>query len=606
MIRQMSFQSKLVVTYSVFITVLMLFFGLIFYYYNSYNYEKNAYSNLNSLAKKISQQLDYCVQTMDYLSLDVISYEDLRNALGDLAYLDRDNPENMEAVSRSMQIIRGHTIRDSIIRTAHRMSVFNLKGDFFTSIANVDSNNPSLMQKITELSWLEKAKSKKGGKYLITSSKDVWAAENPIEVFSLVRVIKTPLNEVGFVEVQNSTDKLRQICSVNENIKVLVINDEGNIVYSNKTTDDASLHYYTSIPGRNDSDFFTSMNPVTKSAEIISTVSSGYTGWTVFVTQNRAALLQPLAFTRNLTFIIGLALTIITFVAFYFFSRQLTSPLRKLKEAMEEVSIENLPDQMNVRHENNEIKSLNKSFQHMRERLNEAIQFEIKSRSMHMRAHFDALQAQINPHFIFNMLNVLANMGCEAGVSEISDTCRRMAEMLRYSTSTENKRTTLKNEINHVENYLNLMKKRFEYKLEYWIDVDERLYGIIIPKIVLQPLVENSIYHGFNQSPGRMEIRVAGVLQEDKWQIDIIDNGSGFDENVLKDLESQIEHYARNLYSSEDAQGLSIGGMGIISTFARLSLYYGKELKFIIRNNDTQGACISIGGTINTFVQGEK
>lgn len=316
MIRQMSFQSKLVVTYSVFIIVLMLFLGFSFYYYNSYNYEKNAYSSLSSLAKKISQQLDYCVQTMDYLSLDVISYEDLRNALGDLAYLDRDDPENIEPISRSMQIIRGHTVRDSIIKTAHRMSVFNLKGDFFTSISNVDSYNASLMHKIAKLIWVEKAKSKKGGKYLVTPSMDVWAEKNPIKVFSLVRVIKTPLDEVGFVEVQNPVDKLKQICSVgvNESIKVLVINDENNIVYSNKTMDDASLRYYTSLSEKKDSDFFTARNPVTKSAEIISRVSSGYTGWTVFVMQNRAELLQPLAFTRNLTFIIGLALTMVTFI----------------------------------------------------------------------------------------------------------------------------------------------------------------------------------------------------------------------------------------------------------------------------------------------------
>lgn len=604
MIKQMSFRSKLVFTYSLFITVLMFLLGLGFYYYNSYTYEKNAHSSLNNLSGKISQQLDNCVKTMDYLSIDVISYEELINALGDMEFLDREDAKNYETMNKSIQVLRNHVVRDSIAKTVYRMSIFNFKGDFFTSNYHVESDLPNINKKIGELNWIEKVRQKNGAKYLVPPAKDVWAANGPAGVFSLVRMIKDPGNEIGFVEVQNSTDILKKICSVgeNEDMKIMVVNDEDGLIYSNKTIDNASLHYYTSISKRSDLDSFTAKDPVTKSAEIISSVSSSYTGWTVFIMLDKASLLKPLTFTRNITFFIGLVLTVITLVVFNFFFMHLTSPLRKLKNAMEEMNIDNLPDQLVVKHGNNEIESLNKSFQHMRERLNNAIQFEIKSRSMHVRTHFDALQAQINPHFIYNMLNVVANIGDEARVSEISDICRRIAGMLRYSTSTENKRTTLKNEIDHVENYLNLMKKRFEHKLEYCIDIDDRLLGISIPKIVLQPLVENSIYHGFNQSPGKMEICVRGVLTDEKWQIDIMDNGSGFSENVLKGLEIQIERYASNLYTNEDSQGLSIGGMGIISTFARLSLYYGKELKFSLKNNETCGACISIGGNINTLI----
>lgn len=607
MIKQMSFSSKLLFTYSWFIAILVFLLGLGFYYYNSYTYEKNYYSSLNNLSDKISQQLDNCIKIMDYLSIDVISNEDIISALMNMQFLDREDTKNFEIINQSNQVLRKNVLRYSIDKTVYRMSIFNTKGDFFTGkyyTANYERD--LLKQKIRDLTWIEKAREKLGMKLLLPPEEDNWVINNPEEVFSLVRVIKDPSNEVGFVEIQNSMNVIKNICSMGENkeLKVIVINDEDALIYTNKTVDKQELAYYASVIRENETDSFTVRDPVTNLVGLCSRVSSDYTGWTVLILQDRASLLKPLMLTRNVIFLVGLLITVLTLAFFYFFSKHLTAPLRKLKVAMEEMNIYNLPEQLVVKHENNEIVSLNNSFQQMRERLNNSMKLEIKSRSMHAKAHFDALQSQINPHFIYNMLNVLANMGDEAGICTISDTCRRIAGMLRYSTSTENEKTTLKCEIDHVENYLNLMKKRFEHKLEYRIEVDERLFEINIPKIILQPLVENSIYHGFTQRNSIMRIRISGVLTGDEWKLDIIDNGSGFSDEVLRDLQIRIERYAANIYSNDEAQKLSIGGMGIVSTFARLSLYYGKELKFSIMNNETKGACIRIGGSITTIEQG--
>lgn len=600
--KHLSFQSKLAITYSLFLVILMLIMGLGFYHYNAYLFEKNALTRINELAVKTSQQLDNHVQPMDYISKDLISREELINSLRDLMSSDRDNSQFSRYVREANSTVKNLAMRTLVTKEGmYTVNLFNTKGDFFTN-SKIVKDNDVLAKEIYSLDWIKIARAKDGDKYIVPPSQGVWSTGSSATIFSLVRMIRDPGREIGFIEIQNSVDTLSTICTVgvDKNIKVLLINDSNEVIYSAEKLKQESLNYYASL-SRSGS---FNKNPFTGTLELINRVHSDYTGWTLILIEDKKSILQPLGVLKKMTMIIGAGLTAITFIFFYFFSKQLTKPLRKLKKTMEEMQIENLPKPMVIHHENDEITALNRSFQEMRLRLSDAINHEFKLRSLQLRAHFDSLQAQINPHFMHNMLNVLANMGLEAGAGEVANTCRRISAMLRYSTSTDKRRTTIKDELEHADNYLLLMKMRFEHKLEFRMNMDRSMMDIEIPKIVLQPLVENSISHGFEDHLGTMIILIKGFTTENEWQIDIIDNGSGFSEDILKDLESRIENYANQILNNEDAMGLSIGGMGIISTFARLRLFYGSELKFVLKNNDTHGACISIGGSLDKLDTG--
>ncbi|HBE76727.1 MAG TPA: hypothetical protein DDW65_02935 [Firmicutes bacterium] len=309
--------------------------------------------------------------------------------------------------------------------------------------------------------------------------------------------------------------------------------------------------------------------------------------------------MAPLLVIRNITIFIGVGIIFITLFFFFILAKKLTTPLRELKRTMEDITISNLPEPMPIKHENNEIEALNQAFRQMRDRLNQAIEREFKSQSLQMKAHFDALQAQINPHFLYNMLTILGNMGDEAGQNEISLICLNLSKILRYSTSTGKAWASLQEEINHTSNYLSLMKRRFEHRLDYQIDIDEAIMDFPIPKLTIQPLVENSITHGFENSPDPMKIIIKGGFIENGWQISIMDNGSGFAGDILENLKEKIHYYSTNLISDQKDIELSIGGMGLISTFARLFLLYGNELRFELKNMENGGACINIGGSLD-------
>lgn len=174
----------------------------------------------------------------------------------------------------------------------------------------------------------------------------------------------------------------------------------------------------------------------------------------------------------------------------------MTKPLKQLITTVEGVNLENL--QLHVPHsENDEFKILNESFYTMFSNLKDSINKVYESKLKETHAHFLALQAQMNPHFLYNTLNAISAAGEQYGSKATTLMCNQLADMLRYTTSPANSVVPLKDEIGHAINYLELMKVPYEGSLTYDIKISEELYNLHLPKLTIQPLVENCINHGF-------------------------------------------------------------------------------------------------------------
>lgn len=594
---RMSFQKRLMLRYSFFTIFLLLALCISFYLYNTYLFEKNSEESLNQVVFKTSQQLDLAVNEMDKLSISVMSDEDFINALTDLSNSRTQESNDMRILNNALMYKVKAIYKDNV----YRVSVFNSSGDFFSSIPYDDlDNSNNIAGKIQNLEWIEEARKRNGNKLLLLPFADNWPVRTKKNVFSLVRLIRNPGNEVGFMEIQQDAEKLKDICDIksDNNLKVLIIDDQGKLVFANKNTEEPEIVHYNNIVKANKNLSAIESQSPGGIAEFISFEHSDYTGWTVMVIQNKKQLFGALAMVRNITILLGSGIIFLTLLFFYFFSRQLTGPLKQLKRTMEDINMDNLPEKMPVHHENDEIQALNTAFQRMRTRLNQAIEHEFQSRALQSRAQFDALQAQINPHFLYNMLSVLANMGEEAKPDEISAACCSLANMLRYSTSSKKAHASLREEIEHLSNYLSLMKTRYEHELEYTIKVDERMQDIPFPRLTIQPIVENSISHGFENCSHTMKIDVVGTLTEDSWQIVIKDNGTGFDPDTLKSIKNKIKSFTQLVFSSEQNIELSIGGMGLISSYTRLLLLYGGDILFEITNPGGGGASVLLSGPI--------
>ena len=190
------------------------------------------------------------------------------------------------------------------------------------------------------------------------------------------------------------------------------------------------------------------------------------------------------------------------------------------------------------------------------------------------------------------MFNVMVGIADEKGVPQLSDVCRRMARGLRYSSSDAGERVTLGDELSHVSDYLLMMKLRFEDGLDYEISVPEGMRDLPAPRLVLQPLVENALSHGFNNHTGVRFIRIAGELSGQFWQLYIEDNGSGFELALLQEIRGNLDQYIQAMERGSRQPWIGIGGMGLVNTMARLWYFFGKEFAFEINNRPEGGACI--------------
>ena len=592
----MSFQWQLLLTYSLLIIILVIALGTSFFLYTSNVFESNAYSNLEVITDKMLEQFDKHIIPMDLVTTYLLSDKDIISSISSLATIERINIESNRFITEAQKTIHSVLLSYGIDKNFYRVSFINRNGDFLTSNFRILSIRKDLETAIGELEWLELADSLKGRKTIIPPYLDPWPTSDNIKVFGLVRAVIGINGSMGYIEVQSPYSELEKIFSLpkEEGINVVVVTDRGEILYHNGIKQLDMLEYYSQLDISDDNKPTVIKNPKTGVDEIIVGAASDYTGIKVILIQDKSILIKPLLFTGNIAIMVGVLVIIISVICIYFLSKRLTKPIKELKEKMEATELDNLPQEIKFSSSNKEIESITRSFQRLRARLNESIQNEIKSRELQMQASFDSLQAQVNPHFIYNTLNVLANKGIETGDDEICEICDSIAAMLRYSTSTLKRYATIKDELEHVSNYLLLMKKRFEHRLVFNIDVDNEILDQVLPKIVLQHIVENSINHGFEKKQERMNIEIIGYRKGDCWHIEINDNGDGFDDKVLTEIKEKLNEMKSELEILDYKSGFQIGGMGLINTYARLMLFFKGTVTFEIKNNVQGGASVII------------
>ena len=604
----MSFQTRLLLTYSLLIVLLVVILGISFYQYSAGVFEANAYSNLTVISEKMSQQLDNLIRPMDFITTYLLSNAGFVSSMTSLASLDRDNPRNLPYINEGIQTINSFLLSYSIDKNFYRVSVFNTKGEFLSSNFRVQGMSGNLKELISSLQWLTVADNAEGSIMVLCPYTDPWALSDRKKVFGLARSVQGPKGSVGYIEVQNPYSELEIIFDIpdEENVKVVAVTSSGEIFFDNGIRQSALLDYYSRRAAAVKNSVSIERNPITGMDELVTGIESDYTGIKIILAQDKKALLKPLSFTGNITLAVSLIIILISLVYIYIFSKQLAKPIRQLKEKMESTELENLPERILLESSNNEIEALNSSFQHLRQRLNEAVRREIRSQALQMKASFDSLQAQVDPHFIYNILNVLSNKGIVNGDDEICEICDSIAAMLRYSTSTLKRSATVSEELEHVRNYLLLMKKRFEHRLEFNVDVDEGVCGETIPKIILQQIVENSINHGFIRLQTTMKISIRGYISDGWWYIEITDNGQGFHPQAICELENRMKSVKRELSGDIPQTGFAIGGMGLVNVYARLMLFYNGKMVFTLKNMDSGGAKVIIGAAMGMKGESEK
>lgn len=499
---------------------------------------------------------------MDYM-LNISSIVAASSDVSNYLYNTQQSEEEMTAEKERI-LTQFKTIRNS------RNDIYNIAvvADNGRYILNEDEDEFTEYIDIREQSWYQAALTTK--KVIAISSSHV---QNAIKSsYKWVITLSRPLKNYqtgesgGVFFVDLNYNAISSLCS-NNNIGssgyIFILDEEGNIIYHPK-----QQLMYGGLKTENIDEIMSSTEDHFQSREgdkLYTISKSDVTGWTVVGAAYTSELLKNNKQAQMLYLLVAGVLLLGVIVISSIISREITKPIRQLRDSMSMVEAGQF-DKANVPvTAANEVGSLSKSFNVMTERIHTLMEQNVYEQKQKRKNELKALQAQINPHFLYNTLDSIIWMSEAGRNDEVVLMTSALARLLRQSISNDKEQVTISEEIEYVRSYLTIQKMRYKDKLEYSIDVSPDIHNVMIIKFALQPIVENAIYHGLKYKDTKGNLSIRGYARGRKAYITIADDGVGMEEEALEHIfdETRKEHKSN--------------GVGVPNVQKRLKLYYGPE-----------------------------
>lgn len=356
------------------------------------------------------------------------------------------------------------------------------------------------------------------------------------------------------------------ILDENDNI---IYHPQQQMIYSSIKEEDIGF-----IGGKEDGEYVHA-----ESSRVVVIRSLAHTNWKlVGISYLEDAAVTQAELVAFLAKLFAIAVVLVIMIAVVM-SRRISKPLVRLTETMDKVEQGDLTVH-STEDSFYEVSRLRHSFNHMIDRINELLE-RIKSEEQELRkSELKALQAQINPHFLYNTLGSILWM-CERGDGKGAVVMvQALANLFRISISKGNEMITIKDELQHAESYLIIQKIRYKDQFEYSIEADGSVMGCKSLKIILQPMIENSIYHGIDRMVDKGEIKIRVKDCGDTILMQVIDNGLGMPDEVLKSI---LESESSNSY-----------GIGVKNVHHRIQIYFGREYGLSFESEPDEGTTVSI------------
>jgi two-component system sensor histidine kinase YesM len=271
-------------------------------------------------------------------------------------------------------------------------------------------------------------------------------------------------------------------------------------------------------------------------------------------------------------------------IASFYMSHRISKPIVNLADKMKNFQMHD----MTTRSDDSldEINVLEKGYNQMTLRMKELIETEYQHEIELKNAQLLAMQAQMNPHFINNTLNLIGGMALEKDAPDIYDVSKKISDLLRYAIKNNHDMVTLKDELNHVKNYLSIQEKRFEGRCQINWTVEEGIDRILIPKFILQPIVENAFEYGLQGKRGQWLFSIDVFRKNNRVAIVIKDNGVGIKKERLQLIRNRLKTGALE----KDASG----GIGLLNVSKRLKLRFGPSSGIKIFSEVDNGSLIML------------
>jgi two-component system sensor histidine kinase YesM len=593
--------------YGLLVIALLSLFFISFYSFYSKDIYKDAKTKSETLCTSVQNSVSTELKNMSTISMNIVYSNAIKKNFTSFA---KNNTDKIKldnfSVSRE-NVLSIYDIITAIIgpyQSASQVNLYTLNGicigsGYFQGVTNVS---------LKSIPWYDETIRKNGEKNISTTTKltnDIKKNYNSKDQYLyLTRLFFNSTNEPeGIVEVLQDYkvvfSLISELKSKNPSTSFYVYNEKNELIYPNNSDLTTDINYIDVIKSNNLAPSVGSLANLANNENVLITYQKiePY-GWTVITSEPKDIVFRSLyTFEQGFIIIIILSIFFTLFLCFVI-SARLTYPLSRLTKATKKVTINRVLSEKElilepVNSNISEITELYKSFMEMYDKLRDSSHEILLLKSEETKAKLQATQSLVNPHFLYNNLTNISIMAEENMNDDIIKMCHALCDYFRYITTNSETAVTLSEELLYTEKYIECMKMRYGSDLIYKSDINPSTESILIPKLIVQPIVENAFKHGFSLSPP-WNLNITSCIKDDKWLIYIEDNGGYLSDSKKDELLSTLY----NLNKDEELKTLKIGGMGIKNVYLRLKLLYNEQAIFLIDNSKNNKTIFTIGGPI--------
>jgi two-component system sensor histidine kinase YesM len=402
----------------------------------------------------------------------------------------------------------------------------------------------------------------------------------------------TSHKEIGILVIETNPSPIMEAVSnvsISPGTKVYILGEDSKIIASSERIG-AKQTELDKIPKPSQDENILVDNT---SDRLIVAANTSMAGWTIYGLTPKKDIRAEVFQTTKFLFIVVMVLIILSTVLASIVSRNIASPLKLLIREMKKVEMGNFSGSVNV-DSFDEINSLVSSFNRMVHRMDELIETIKISTVSEKNAQLQALQAQVNPHFLYNTLDMIYWMLDEQENERLSRVVLSLSQMFRYSSNWEEaSRTTLRCELEQIRHYLTIIETRLGGRLQTEITAGEAWLHVMLPKMTIQPIIENAVKYGLEPLGCRGVLKVSTVAHENKLHIKIEDNGVGMDAQNLERVRTSLSQ-KQSGGTLKSGQTWARRGIGLRNVHDRLVMMFGETYGLQIDSEIKQGTTVVI------------
>lgn len=598
------FQSKLIISQIAVMVCLILLLVGIFYGYVVEDMTNKALEDFQTISTKSVTQFDTLLYNMDKTALQVAANPNIVNTFQKIREKEGNYFIQEPVISANVvKLLNSYNFKKDAFA---RICLYNDYEDFVCTATTVTTQ--SGIKAYFNSKFFENTKKhfkqNTNYSYHLSPGEDLLndSGLSNRNYFSVVREIKdysSNSSKCGYVEVQEYFDKIDYIFGdLGEKSYALILDGGNSLVYQS----DSLLEDQDS--GKAAAAFQEQIRSgkLTFSTEYQKGYYYSYqkvvnSPFAVLFIKHEEGLLKPMTQFSMMIILVMIFSLILALGVEILLIKKLSRPLTELGNSMKKINIDHYKMDMEESKNSDELQQIQDTFNHVFQELKDTMDKNYLAKTNELKSHLFALQSQMNPHF---MHNILAIISMEAGIYGSRKTqmmCEKLCRMLSFTTSMQDGYCMLRDEVKNASDYLDLMKQRYEELFEYTMETETGLEAVRIPKLIVQPICENCFCHGFQKKEPVWKIRIRSFREKEKWIIEIRDNGTGFPEDYLEEF-SRMQREVTLENVKEKLEEIKIGGLCIPNIYMRLKLCYEDDFMFRMEN-DEWGAKVTLGGKLD-------